>query len=93
MRLGKSLTDIGSRYILSIMKVISVHVDEREYEALKAIAARQKRPVAALIRESIARTTREAAGAVSIFDLPPIDAGRQLSTWTRDEIFDEMIER
>lgn len=75
------------------MKAISVHVDEREYQALKAIAARRGRPVAELIRESIARTTREAAGTVSVFDLPPLDAGQQLSSWTRDEIYDEMFER
>jgi len=74
------------------MRAISVHVDEQDYQELKTMASSTGQPVAALIREAMAayvaanRNTRRR----SLLDLPPLQAGRQLRSWTRSEIFDEM---
>lgn len=74
------------------MKPISVHVDEEVYEELKRIASRRHRPVAEEIREAMAEyVVRERRSGSSLFDRLPADAGRQLSSWTRTDLFDDMI--
>jgi hypothetical protein len=74
------------------MKPISVHVDEGEYHDFKSLAARTGRPVAELIREAMAEYLGRRRGRrSSLFDVPVHDGGAQLKTWTREEIFDEMI--
>ena len=74
------------------MKPISVHVDDGEYLELKSIAAKTGRPVAELIREAMAEYLIQRRGRRdSIFDVPVHHGGTQLKTWTRDEVFDEMI--
>ncbi len=76
------------------MKVISLHVPERAYEELKEIAAKEGRPVAALIREAMAEyVARETRPRHSLLDIPPHKGGRLKKRWTRSEIFDEMIGR
>lgn len=74
------------------MKVVSIRVDEQEYAALKALAARRGRPVAEIIRESLARTAREAVSAGSFFDLSPLDGPRQVDTWSRADLYEETRE-
>jgi hypothetical protein len=74
------------------MKPISVHVDEEEYRDLKSLAARTGRPVAELIREAMTEYLGRRRGRRgSIFDVPVHHGGAQLKTWTREEVFDEMI--
>ncbi len=76
------------------MKVISLHVPEKPYEELKELAAKEGRPVAALIREAMAEyAARERRGGRSVLDVKPYPGGRQIRGWTRSEIFDEMIGR
>jgi 16S rRNA U516 pseudouridylate synthase RsuA-like enzyme len=74
------------------MRPISVHLDEGEYQDFKSLAARTGRPVAELIREAMAEYLgRRRSRGGSIFDVPVHHGGAQLKTWTREEIFDEMI--
>lgn len=74
------------------MKPISVHVDEEEYRDFKSLAARTGRPVAELIREAMTEYLGRRRGRRgSIFDVPTHHGGAQLKTWTREEVFDEMI--
>lgn len=76
------------------MKPISVHVEEAVYEELKRIASRRHRPVAEEIREAMAEyVVRERRSGASLFDRPPADAGEQRSSWSRSELFDDMIGR
>ncbi|MFL6258689.1 MAG: ribbon-helix-helix protein, CopG family [Thermoanaerobaculia bacterium] len=76
------------------MKPISVHVDEEEYQDFKSLAARTGRPVAELIREAMTEYLgRHRGRRGSIFDVPTHHGGAQLKTWTRDEVFDEMIRK
>jgi hypothetical protein len=72
-------------------KPISVHVDERDYEELKALAGRRGRPVAELVREAMAEyVVRERGSGSRIPDIPPRSLGRQLRSWTRDDLYDAM---
>jgi len=74
------------------MKTISVHVTDDDYQELKSIAARHRRPVAALIREAMTRYLQsEKPRAASVLDLPAHDSGRALAGWTRSELLDEML--
>lgn len=74
------------------MKPISVHVDEEDYEELKAIAARRGRPVAEVVREAMAEyVVRARPAGPSLLSLEAAEAGRQLSDWSRDELFEEML--
>jgi hypothetical protein len=74
------------------VKTISLHVRERAYDEYKAIAARQKRPVAAVIREAMeAYLETERRGGVSVLDLEPFHCGPLREPWTRSDLFDEMI--
>jgi predicted transcriptional regulator len=75
------------------MKPISVHVPEEDYQALKSLAARRGRPVAALLREAMVRYLAEEQreDEASLLDIEPHSSGRLLASWRRDEILDEMI--
>lgn len=74
------------------MKPISVHVEEDVYEELKRIASRRHRPVAEEIREAMAEyVVRERRTGPSLFDRPPVDAGKQIAPFDRSDLFDEMI--
>ena len=77
------------------MKPISVHVPEPEYRALKELAARRGRPVAALLREAMLRYLAEERREAepSILDLTPHDSGPLLEPWSRDELLDDMRRR
>ena len=75
------------------MKAISVHVAEDHYRSLKALAALRKRPVAELIREAMAAyLQRERRNPGSVLDIPPHPSGRMLRTWSRSELYDEMLD-
>jgi hypothetical protein len=72
-------------------KPISVHVDDKDYEELKALAGRRGRPVAELVREAMAEyVVRERRTGTPLRDIPPRSLGRQLRPWTRDDLYDEM---
>ncbi len=75
------------------MKPISVHVTEQDYQQFKSLAASAGRPVAELIREAMAMYLVESAsGRSSIRELKPHDSGHLLADWTREELYDEMLE-
>jgi hypothetical protein len=76
------------------MKPISVHVPEEEYRALKALAARRGRPVAALLREAMHRyLVEERRDGTSLLDVPPHPSGALLEPWKRHELLDELRDR
>ena len=76
------------------MKPISLHVSEQDYEQFKSLAARAGRPVSELIREAMARYLAESAERrPSILNLKPHNSGRLLEEWTREDLYDEMLER
>ena len=73
------------------VKVISVHVPEEPYAELKSLAATRGVPVAELIRTAMTSfLERERASSGSVLDLAPLDGGRQLRSFTRDQLLDEM---
>lgn len=75
------------------MKPISVHVTEADYDEMKSLASRRGRPVAELVREAMAEyLVRERRAGGSVLDLQPHPSGKQISGWTREQIWDEMIE-
>ncbi len=75
------------------MKPISVHVAEDHYRSFKVLATLRGRPVAELIREAMAAyLKRESRTPRSVLDLPPHTSGRMLRSWTRSELYDEMLE-
>jgi hypothetical protein len=73
------------------MRPISVHVEEADYEELKALAARSGRPVAELIRQAMADYVEGHRERPSVRDIPPLEGGRRIRRWTREEIYDEMF--
>ena len=76
------------------MKPISVHVDEVEYERLKALAHHRGLPVAGLIREAMhAYLVREEPTVACLADFPPHPSGRLLQDWERSDLYDEMSNR
>lgn len=76
------------------MKPVSFHVDERNYRELKFLAERSGRAVAELIREAMSEyVERRRGGGGSLLDILPHASGAQLSSWSRSELFDEMLER
>lgn len=76
------------------MRTISVNVAEPAYEELKALAERDGRPVAELLRQSMAEyLERRRRGNLSAFELEPHNSGPLLAGWTRDELVDEVLER
>jgi len=75
------------------MRPISLHVEDEVYSDLKSVAESTGRPVAELIREAMAEyLARQVGQGGSIFDLPPHESGALLQAWTRDELFDEMLD-
>ena len=73
------------------MKTISLNVAEPAYEALKALAAHDGRPVSELMRQSMAEyIERRQAGAPSALGLKPHDSGQLLADWSRSDLLDEM---
>lgn len=76
------------------MKPISVHVSEKTYEELKAVAARSGRPVAELIRQAMESYLElERRSHSSILDIEPHRSGRLISPWDRTDLLDEMMLR
>jgi len=76
------------------MKPISVHVSEDDYQQLKSMAARARRPVAELIRRAMAEfVDRERSDQRSVLQLPAHDSGALKEPWTRSDLVDEMRER
>jgi len=74
------------------MRPISVHVEEEDYRHLKGLAERSGKPVAELIREAMAEYLTRRGGGGSIFDIAPHPSGPLLQTWSREDLFDEMLE-
>jgi hypothetical protein len=75
------------------MRAISVHVAEEDYERLKSLAAQEGRPVAVLIRQAMTDyLEREGRGGRSILEIPARKSGKLLRGWTRDELYDEMLD-
>ena len=73
--------------------MISIQVDDEDYQDLTSLASRRGRSVDDLIREAVAEYLgRRLDRRGSLFDIPPHDSGPQLKPWTREEIFDEMID-
>jgi hypothetical protein len=75
------------------MRAISVHVEDEDYQRLKSLAAREGRPVAVLIRQAMADyLDREGRSGRSILDIRPHKSGKLLRSWTRAEIYDEILD-
>ena len=73
------------------MRTISIHVPEPAYLEFKAVAERDGRPVAELIRQAMAAyLERERRSGRSVLDLPPHPSGALLRPWSREEILEEM---
>ncbi len=73
------------------MKTISLNVAEPAYEAMKALAAQDGRPVSELMRQSMAEYIQQRqAGAPSALGLKPHDSGPLLAEWSRADLLDEM---
>ncbi|MEO6195975.1 MAG: ribbon-helix-helix protein, CopG family [Thermoanaerobaculia bacterium] len=74
------------------MRVLSVVFDKNDYRDLKSLAERTGRPVAELIRQAITEyLNRHRSRRGSIFDVSVHHGGAQLQTWSRQDVFDEMI--
>jgi Ribbon-helix-helix protein, copG family len=75
------------------MRPISVYVAEDHYRSFKTLAALSHRPVAELIREAMAAyLKRESRAPRSVLDISPHQSGKMLRTWTRSDLYDEMLE-
>jgi len=76
------------------MKLISVAVSERDYEAFREAAAREHRPVAQLIREAMAEyRARRLAERPPLRQLPVLAGHRPLAPLpSRSETYDEIFE-
>ncbi len=75
------------------MKPISLHVEDETYRNLKALASWTERPVAELIREAMAEYLgRKFGRGPSLLDLPAHPSGALLAPWTREELFEEMLD-
>jgi hypothetical protein len=75
------------------MRPISLHVEDKVYRRLKALAERTGRPVSELIREAMAEyVDRKIGHGPSLLDLPAHPSGALLKPWTRAELLDEMLE-
>ena len=75
------------------MKPISIHVAEEEYEELKLLAATRREPVAQLIRKAMRAFLESERASESMRGLRAHDSGNLLRKWSRDEIYDEMLDR
>ena len=75
------------------MKPISLHVEDEIYRNLKTLAGRSDRPVAELIREAMAEYLgRKIGRGPSLLDVPAHPSGALLAPWTREDLFDEMLD-
>jgi predicted transcriptional regulator len=75
------------------MKSISVHLHEKAYQEMKALAAQRGRPVAELLRQAMDEyLERERGKGGSILERAGHESGRLLEVWTRDDIFEEMLD-
>lgn len=75
------------------MRTISINVAEPAYEEIKAIAAREGRPVAELLRQSMVEyIERRRQVAPSVLALAAHDSGPLLAEWSRADLLDEVIE-
>lgn len=75
------------------MKAISLNVAEPAYEELRALAERDGRPVAELLRQSMAEyLERRRRRAPSVFALEPHDSGPLLAEWSRADLLDEALD-
>ena len=76
------------------MKAISVHVAEQTYEAFRAIASREGRTIAELIREALSDyLVQQRAAGRSALEIAPHASGRLRRGWTRSDLLDEMRSR
>jgi len=75
------------------MKTISVYVDEERYAELKALAKRQERPVAELLREAMEDYVERSRAGGSLADLAAHDSGRRRGRSARHGLLDEMRRR
>jgi hypothetical protein len=76
------------------MRTISLHVSESDYAEFKSFAAQSARPVAALIRDAMARWLIEhRQEGLSLTSLDPVDCGAMLRSFNRAEVADEMFNR
>jgi hypothetical protein len=72
------------------VKTISLRVSDAAYDELKSIAARQNRPVAAVLREAMeAYLEAERRRGTSVIDLPSFHCGPLREPWTRSQLLDE----
>jgi hypothetical protein len=61
---------------------------------MKSLASERGRPVAELIRQAMEEyLERERGRRVQLLDRAPHASGRLLRPWTREELFDEMVNR
>jgi hypothetical protein len=75
------------------MRAISLHVEDDVYRSLKSLAEQTGRPVSELIREAMAEYLgRKVGRGPSLFDIPAHPSGAALKPWSRDELFDEMLD-
>ncbi len=75
------------------MRAISLHVEDEVYRSLKTLAEHTGRPVSELIREAMAEYLgRKVGRGPSIFSIQPHSSGAALKPWTRDELYDEMLD-
>ena len=75
------------------MRAISLHVEDEVYRSLKALAERSGRPVSELIRDAMAEYLgRKVGRGPSLFEIPAHSSGAALKAWSREELFDEMLD-
>lgn len=79
------------------MKVVTVHVDESEYEEFKRHARRSGQSASAQLRETIRRfnTMRRSEGQPSLgAPLPPASVGGIRETWKgREDLLGDFLDR
>ncbi len=73
------------------MKAISLHVSPETYQEYKELAQMQGKPVAQLIREAMEHYLEQKRSAGSIFDIPTHSSGKLKKSWTRAELYEEML--
>jgi predicted CopG family antitoxin len=75
------------------MRPISLHVEDEVYRSLKTLAERMGRPVSELIREAMSEyIDRKIGNGPSLLDIPAHRSGALLKPWTREDLFDEMLD-
>lgn len=74
------------------MKTISLHVAEQAYEEFKSLSSATGRPVAELIRQAMSDyLDARRKQSHSILDIEAYKSGPLLESWSRSEVYDEMI--